>query len=79
MPIFEYKCEVCDTKFDVFLRSQNSNETIQCESCSSENVKKLMSAVSSSIPGSPSKFYNSSSEQKSSDSGCGCVSGTCGI
>ena len=50
MPIYEYKCENCGTvnEFIVF----GDTEGLQCTSCSSKDLTKLMSAhnTSSSTP-----------------------------
>ena len=42
MPIYEYKCETCDTCFEKLVFS--ANEEISCPCCNSGKTKKLMSA-----------------------------------
>jgi putative FmdB family regulatory protein len=45
MPIYEYECEMCGDRFDIFFRSVNriSNE-VACPSCQSTAVQRLISA-----------------------------------
>ena len=43
MPIFEYKCNACDRKFEQLVFSSDT-EAPACPGCNSRNVQKLMSA-----------------------------------
>lgn len=65
MPIFEYKCSDCESKFDFLHKSISNIEEVSCPSCGSANSKKLLSTFSSSM-GSSSDFG-------------GCASGSCGV
>ncbi|PHR27104.1 MAG: hypothetical protein COA36_10065 [Desulfotalea sp.] len=47
MPIYEYKCNDCDTVFELLTTSSNNENKIHCSKCNSENVTKLISASSS--------------------------------
>lgn len=40
MPIYEYACSDCGTKFEALVRSQT---TVQCPSCHSTELEKLLS------------------------------------
>ncbi len=40
MPIYEYSCEECENQFEELVRG---DETPQCPSCGSENLKRLIS------------------------------------
>jgi putative FmdB family regulatory protein len=42
MPIFEYRCNDCETKFEKIVLSRSSD--IQCPDCSSAHVEKLLSS-----------------------------------
>jgi len=42
MPIYEYKCELCDTCFEKLVFSDD--EEICCPSCNGRKATKLMSA-----------------------------------
>ena len=41
MPIYEYRCADCGTKFEVLVYTENTK--IACEKCGSENSEKLLS------------------------------------
>jgi putative FmdB family regulatory protein len=40
MPIYEYKCEVCHTRFEQYVRSMSACVQIACPNCGAENAKK---------------------------------------
>ena len=44
MPTYAYKCESCETKFEIFHKSATAIEEVVCPSCKSEKVTKMMSA-----------------------------------
>jgi len=80
MPIFEYKCSDCESKFEILTKSNNDIK-VSCLECNSSKVKKLFSAFSAST-GSVSYSDNSCAT-----SNCnvdvpgvgGCASGMCGL
>lgn len=80
MPIFEYKCNDCNKKFDVLHKSSTNLEEVICPVCQSKDSKKLLSTFSASTG---SSSYNSASS--CSDGSCGvpsyggCSSGMCGL
>ena len=80
MPIFEYRCSDCNTKFEVLHKSQEKEEDIICPKCNSNKSKKLMSSFAASMDGS-SSFSGSSYSDDSGSSypGGGCASGMCGL
>lgn len=41
MPVFEYKCKQCGSRFEKLVRS--SDERLACPSCDSEDLTKLFS------------------------------------
>jgi putative FmdB family regulatory protein len=43
MPIYEYHCEECDERFDLFVRSSSPQATAICPKCGSGKVKKAIS------------------------------------
>ena len=45
MPIFEYECAKCKTRFELLV-SADSEETVKCPQCSSRRVGKLFSCFS---------------------------------
>ena len=51
MPIYEYQCDDCGSKFEVFKKiSEKDNE--KCPHCSSEKVKRLISSGGFILKGS---------------------------
>lgn len=66
MPIFEYKCNDCNKKFEVLHKSSANLEEVICPDCQSKNHKKLLSSFSASTGSS------------SFDSGPSCGDGSCG-
>jgi len=80
MPIFEYKCSACESKFEILTKS-NDEHKVSCPECDSSKVKKLFSA-----------FNASTGNVGYSDNSCptgncnvdvpgvrGCASGMCGL
>lgn len=64
MPIFEYKCSNCDTKFEELVSS--STATVICPQCKSDAVEKLLST------------FAASSSSQSSGGAPSCGGGGCG-
>ena len=79
MPVFEYRCNECNTKFEFFHKTSATMNSVECPSCSSKNNKKLLSTFSASV-GSSSSYAGDSCATGS----CGipsspCASGMCGL
>ena len=57
MPIFEYRCSDCETRFEELVLSRNS-EPVVCSDCGSASVERLFStfAAQTSSAGSQSAF-----------------------
>ena len=53
MPIYEYACKTCATRFETLVRS--AGEEVHCPACSGAELEKLISAhsVGHSIPDTP--------------------------
>ncbi|OFW56841.1 MAG: hypothetical protein A2W01_02140 [Candidatus Solincola sediminis] len=49
MPIFEYRCEECNYRFDAFFRRIDEAEqrNLHCPECSSSRVRKLFPVIGS--------------------------------
>ena len=43
MPIFEYRCQVCETEFEHYVRSIGLVGEVSCPSCGNKDVKKAWS------------------------------------
>jgi putative FmdB family regulatory protein len=80
MPVFEYKCSDCNSKYDIFHRSSENPEEVECPTCHSKDHKKLFSSFSASVS-RPSFNYNdcSSGNCGITPSPGGCASGMCGL
>jgi putative FmdB family regulatory protein len=45
MPIYEYRCQVCPQKFDLYVSSINDGaEQVRCPNCGDNRVRRLVSA-----------------------------------
>lgn len=43
MPIYEYTCKSCETKFDKLVRSMSKQEEIPCPKCGSKQTTRDLS------------------------------------
>lgn len=71
MPIFEYRCDECNLKFEEF-RSLSNTKPVQCPNCESEQTSKLFSTFASCGVGDLTNIGSGSS-------GCGSGSFTWGV
>jgi putative FmdB family regulatory protein len=71
MPIFEYKCQDCETTFEQLVKSSKS--PVNCPECGENNNARQLSVFAASIaaPGKPNCSV--------SDCSTCCPSGTCGL
>jgi putative FmdB family regulatory protein len=53
MPIYEYKCEDCGTKFEKLIR--RSGDAVACPSCGHDHLKTELSTFSAHAGGSATK------------------------
>jgi putative FmdB family regulatory protein len=67
MPIFEYKCNDCNKKFDVLHKSSANQEEVVCPDCLSKNHQKLFSS------------FTASAGLQSFDRVPPCANGNCGM
>lgn len=80
MPIFEYKCNDCNTKFEVFHKVKENKDEIICPNCNSKNYIKLISTFSSFGSDSNSDFDSPcSSGTCGTQFNGGCTGGVCGL
>jgi putative FmdB family regulatory protein len=77
MPLFEYKCLKCSTRFEVLHKSINKIENVECPVCHSTEINKLLSSFSAA------GFTKSVPPWRDADNcetgSCGCGSGYCGL
>jgi len=76
MPVFEYACIECGTRYEVFHKGREVVADIFCPACSSVKYKKLFSV--------PSVSVSNSSSDRCGDGSCdsadgGCCGGMCGM
>lgn len=59
MPIYEYRCEDCQKKFEKFVRYPD-RETVECPACGKTNLRQLISAFRAHEPGKikPAPHYS---------------------
>ena len=68
MPLYEYQCNDCNSRFDAFRSIQDANAPIRCKKCLSLNTRKALSLFSASSDG----------RSVTNAGGCaGCSGGTC--
>lgn len=51
MPIFEYRCEDCGSKFEKLVR--RSGERVECPSCGTDHLKQELSTFAAHANGKP--------------------------
>lgn len=57
MPIYEFRCQECNTLFEKLVFSAADQKSVVCSRCGSSKVKKAVSATSYRLAsGSPSPF-----------------------
>jgi len=52
MPIYEYDCEACGTRFEELVFSTSRPKTVICPECKSGQVSKRLSLIAASANGS---------------------------
>jgi putative FmdB family regulatory protein len=67
MPIYEYSCPACDTKFDRLVKLMSSTEPVVCPKCGSKKTKRALSV-----------FAVGAESSKSSESAGPGMCGRCG-
>ncbi len=60
MPVYEYRCESCDTRFEEYL-STSTKPSPPCPACGSEAVQRLMSGINTEWLPSDVNWHRASS------------------
>lgn len=55
MPIFEYSCQDCGTRFEKLVRGTAGQDELACPSCGQAHLKQELSVFAAHAHGSPSK------------------------
>jgi putative FmdB family regulatory protein len=69
LPIFEYLCRDCNSKFEKLVL--NSDNEVVCDNCQGRDLKKLFSTFA--VPSNESNFLSDTMA-----SGCSCTPTGCG-
>jgi putative FmdB family regulatory protein len=59
MPIYEYICQHCGTRFEKLVQSTSSTATIECPECASREVEKAFSTFGLGRPNGSAKTASS--------------------
>ena len=51
MPIFEYRCQECGTRFEKLIRRDSDVETLTCPSCGQQHLEKELSTFAAHAHG----------------------------
>lgn len=82
MPIYEYRCSDCETKFEILHKSTLNQKDVSCPECNSIKNEKLFSSFSAafnSSPGDVNSCASGSCEIPDRNLSGGCASGMCGL
>lgn len=69
MPIYEYRCNDCETNFEKLVQSVFSQEAIICPQCGGQHVKKAVSLFGGLGGGSSSRTGGGTSPQACAPTG----------
>ena len=77
MPLYEYYCAECRTRFEALRPMTKADEPIQCKNCESMKTSRALSLFAAHTHREPSA---SAPPRASSEfgGGCGCGGGACG-
>jgi len=75
MPIYEYTCKSCDTKFEQLVRSMNADAKFDCPSCGSSETARALSVFAVSSEAGKS----SAGDDAPMCGRCGGMPGSCGM
>ena len=75
MPLYEYYCADCQTRFETLRPMSKADDSIQCKSCESMRTSRVLSLFAVNIgPSDRAKPFSNTGL----GSGGGCCGGTCG-
>ena len=77
MPIYDYTCQDCDTKFEELIRNAQDEAGVRCSSCGSTRVERQMSSFAMGKGRSASSSASSSSRSGCSGGSCGSCRSSC--
>ncbi len=69
MPMYEYQCSKCETRFEELVNSTEDESEVACTSCNSTKVFRVLSTFSAHCGGSSSQQGHSCPMNKGLGSG----------
>ncbi len=76
MPLYEWRCQACGSKFEVLTSYENSLGEIVCTQCHSTNVRKLLSVFARPARGGDDfGDFSGGDDDFGDDDGGGCSCG----
>jgi putative FmdB family regulatory protein len=76
MPIYEYRCEDCGTKFEKLVRRESDTPGVECPSCGQKRLKQELSTFAAHAGSGRSEHAD---ELPPSCPNGGCGNGGCGM
>ncbi|NTU79654.1 MAG: zinc ribbon domain-containing protein [Chloroflexales bacterium] len=76
MPMYEYGCLACNSRFDRLRRMDQDDSGVICPRCGGEQVQRRLSIFAAHTRGAPTTAAETTSTAPTSHGGCG--SGCCG-
>lgn len=80
MPVYEYRCKDCNTKYEILHLTKENFDEIICPKCNSKNYVKLLSRIAKPVSEDSdfdSSDFSSDDSEDYSGSSC-CSGGVCG-
>ncbi|HZU65640.1 MAG TPA: zinc ribbon domain-containing protein [Ktedonobacteraceae bacterium] len=74
MPLYEYRCSDCKSKFELLVSHQHADDVV-CTKCHSEKVRRLLSVFALSTNSEDGGYDDMSDSMGGS---CACGNGSCG-
>lgn len=76
MPLYEYYCSDCRSKFELLVSNKHADDVV-CMKCQSEKVRRLLSVFATQRGSGEDGAYDDSAASLGGGS-CGCGGGGCG-
>jgi putative FmdB family regulatory protein len=76
MPLYEYYCADCRTKFEALRPMSKADAPIQCKNCESGHTSRALSLFAAHTNGE--RDVSSLAEGRNFGGSCGCGGGVCG-
>jgi putative FmdB family regulatory protein len=72
MPVYEYYCSHCNTKFEALRTMKQADDPIPCENCESERTARVLSVFFATVQHGLDRGGQSVSGMTEGGGGCGC-------